>query len=79
MRHLAFYYAIGFAVTGCLMLAAYLSTFISMMSNNYDPYVTGALGIVIILPFVIAMFSWRCWREIERNKKTEGGPENEGP
>jgi len=78
MRHLAFYYAIGFAITGCLMLVAYLSTFISMMFNDCDPYVTAALATTILLPFVIAVFSWRQWRETQRNKEPQGGNEDEG-
>lgn len=78
MRHIAFYYTIGFAITGCLMVAAYLSTFISMVSNDYDPYVTAAMAITIFLPFVIAVFSWRYWRETQRIKEPKGGHEDEG-
>jgi cytochrome bd-type quinol oxidase subunit 1 len=77
MRHIAFYYAIGFTITGCLMLAAYFSTLISMVSNDSDPYVTAAMAITIFLPFVIAVFSWRYWRETQRNKETKGGHEDE--
>jgi hypothetical protein len=76
MRHIAFYYAIGFAIVGFLMLGAYFSTFISIASNNYDPYGTPVLATAILLPFIIAMFSWRDLRE--RNKDTEGGAEHEG-
>ena len=78
MRHLSFYYAIGFAIVGFLMLCAYFSTFISMISNDYDPYVTPVLATAMLLPFMIAMFSWLDWRETQRNKDTEGGAEHEG-
>jgi hypothetical protein len=78
MRHLAFYYAIGFAIVGFLMLGAYVSTFISMVSNNYDPYGTPVLATAILLPLIIAVFSWRDWRETQRKKDIEGGAEHEG-
>ncbi|MGA3192243.1 MAG: hypothetical protein ABSD73_06985 [Candidatus Bathyarchaeia archaeon] len=78
MRHLASYYAIGFAIVGFLMLGAYFSTFISMVSNNYDPYGTPVLTTAILLPFVIAVLSWRGWKETQRNEDTEGGAEHEG-
>jgi protein-S-isoprenylcysteine O-methyltransferase Ste14 len=72
MRHLAFYYAIGFAIVGCLLLLAYFSTFVSMMFNNYSPFVTAALGTALALPFLIAVFSWRDWREIQSKRWPEG-------
>jgi hypothetical protein len=78
MRHIAFYYAIGFAITGCLMVAAYFSTLISMVSDDYDPFATAAMAITIFLPFVIAFFSWRHWRETQRSKETKGGLKHEG-
>jgi hypothetical protein len=78
MRHLAFYYGIGFAIVGFLMLDAYFSTFISMVSSNYDPYGTPVLATAILLPFVIAVLSWRGWKETKRNENTEGGAEHEG-
>jgi uncharacterized membrane protein len=77
MRHLAFYYAIGFAIVGLLMLGAYFSTFISMVSNNYDPYGTPVLATAMLLPFIIALFSWQGWRETQRNKDAEGGAGHE--
>jgi hypothetical protein len=77
MRHLAFYYAIGFAMVGILMLGAYFSTFISIVSNSNDPYGTPLLATAILLPFVIAMLSWRDWKE-KRIEDTEGGAEHEG-
>jgi len=78
MRHLAFYYAIGFAIVGFLMLCVYFSKFISMLSNDYDPYVTSVLATAMLLPLIIAVFSWRDWKQIQRKKDTEGEPEHEG-
>ena len=78
MRHLSFYYAIGFAIVGFLMVGAYFSTFLSMVSNNYDPYGTPLLATAMLLPFFIAVFSWRDWREKQRNKDKKGGTEHEG-
>lgn len=78
MRHPAFYYAIGFAIVGFFMLGAYLSTFISMVSNNYDLYGTPVLATAILLPFVIAVLSWRGWKGTQKTEDTEGGAEHEG-
>lgn len=78
MRYLSFYYAIGFAVVGFLIIGVYLSTFISMVSNDYDPYGTLVLATAMLLPFMIAVFSWRDLREIQRNNNAEGEPEHEG-
>jgi membrane protein CcdC involved in cytochrome C biogenesis len=77
MRHISFYYAIGFATIGFLIIGAYLSTFISMVSNDFDPYVTLVLATAMLLPFMIAMFSWRDWRKTQRNKNAEGESEHE--
>jgi hypothetical protein len=77
MRHVAFYYAIGFAVAGCLLLIAYFSTFVSMLFNNYNSLVTTVLGTALMLPFLIAVLSWRDWREIQSEKGSEGGPEED--
>jgi hypothetical protein len=59
------------------MLGVYFPTFISMVSNNYDPYVTTVLATATLLPFVIAVLSWRDLRKTKRNKDTEGGAEHE--
>jgi hypothetical protein len=64
MKHLAFYYAIGFAIVGCLMLYAGLSTFVTMVSNSADRFDTAVLATAMLLPFVISTLSWRDWREI---------------
>jgi len=78
MRHLSFYYAVGFAIVGCLIVGVYLSKFISMVSNDYDPYATPVLATAMLLPFLIAVFSWRDWRETQTNKDKKGGTEHEG-
>ena len=68
MRHLAFYYAIGFAVVGCLMLFTNLSTFIGMVTHNSDPFATAVLATAMSLPFLISGLSWRDWKDIQRKK-----------
>jgi hypothetical protein len=70
MKHLAFYYAIGFAAVGCLMLYVGLSTFIGPVLNNYNPYALAVLATAMPLPFVIAVLSWRDWTEIQRKNNT---------
>jgi hypothetical protein len=55
------------------MLIAYFSTFVSMVFNNYNPFVTAVLGTALVLPFLIALLSWRDWSEIQSKK----GPEED--
>jgi hypothetical protein len=70
MKHLTFYYAIGFVVIGVLMLLASFLTFIGMLSSMNNPFDTGLLGLAMILPFVISMLSWRDWGRIRTGKET---------
>jgi len=70
MKHLTFYYAIGFVVIGVLMLLASFLTFIGMLSSMNNPFDTGLLGLAMILPFVISMLSWRDWGRIRTEKET---------
>ncbi len=70
MKHLAFYYAIGFVVIGVLMLLASFFTFTRMLSSMNNPFDIGLLGLVMILPFVISMLSWRDWGRIRTGKET---------
>ena len=70
MKHLTFYYAIGFVVIGVLMLLASFLTFIGMLSSMNSPFDTSLLGLAIILPFVISMLSWRDWGKICAGKGT---------
>jgi hypothetical protein len=65
MRHIAFYYAIGFAVAGVLMLTF---TVITLASYTLDPLNTAALTMAIVLPFLVSMLSWREWANSEDNK-----------
>jgi hypothetical protein len=75
MKHLAFYYAISFAVVGCLMLLVNLSTIVEMFANNFDPFNTAVLSAAILLPFAISGLSWRDWKDIQRKKDI---PEEDG-
>jgi uncharacterized membrane protein YdbT with pleckstrin-like domain len=52
------------------MLYVSLSTFISMVLNNYDPIPTVVLAVAMLLPFMIATLSWRNWRIIQAKKDT---------
>jgi hypothetical protein len=70
MKHLTFYYAIGFVVIGVLMLLASFLTFIGMLSSMNNLFDTGFLGLAMILPFVISMLSWRDWGRIRTGKET---------
>jgi len=70
MKHLTFYYAIGFAAIGVLMLLASFLTFTGMLSSMNNPFDTGLLGLAMILPFVISMLSWRDWGRIRTGKET---------
>lgn len=65
MRHIAFYYAIGFAVAGVLMLTF---TVITLASYTLDPLNTVALTMAMVLPFLVSMLSWREWANSEDNK-----------
>jgi hypothetical protein len=70
MKHLTFYYAIGFVVIGVLMLLASVLIFIGMLSSMNNPFDTSLLGLAMILPFVISMLSWRDWGRIRIGKET---------
>jgi len=71
MKHLAFYYAISFAIVGCLMLVANLSTIVEMITNNSDPFSTVVLATAIVLPFAISGLSWRDWKDIQGKKNIQ--------
>lgn len=68
MRHLTFYYAIGFLIVGFLMLFIGLSTFIGRISRNDDLAGSTMLGLAMLLPFVIAELSWQDWGIIQKEK-----------
>ena len=63
MRHVAFYYAIGFAVAGFLML---VFTVMTLATCVLDPWNVVALTLAMILPFVVSMLSWREWGRIQK-------------
>gem|GEM_PF-3053436 len=63
MRHAAFYCAIGFAVTGLLMLAF---TVITLATRTLDPWNVGMLTFTMILPFMVSTLSWREWGRLQK-------------
>jgi len=80
MRHLTFYFAIGFLIVGCLMLFTSLSVFIGRISQNEDVAGSAVLGLAMLLPFLIAGFSWRDWEAVKGGKHTrENEPRNLTP
>jgi hypothetical protein len=79
LRHLTFYYAIGFAVVGCLMLCLGFATFSGVGSRSYDPYTFAVLGVSMFLPFMISVLSWGDWIEIRRKYDNGGGIRDAGP
>jgi cytochrome bd-type quinol oxidase subunit 1 len=67
IRHIAYYYAIGFAVVGILML---IFTVVTLVAQALDPWNMAALILTMILPFVVSMLSWREWERIQRATST---------
>jgi hypothetical protein len=63
MRHIAFYYAIGFAVAGFLML---IFTVMTLATYALDPWNMAVLILAMILPFVVSMLSWREWGRLQK-------------
>jgi len=63
MRHVAFYYAIGFAVAGFLML---IFTVMTLATYALDPWNMTVLTLTMILPFVVSMLSWREWGRLQK-------------
>ena len=63
MRHIAFYYAIGFAVAGFLML---IFTVMTLAAYALDPWNMAVLTLAMILPFVVSMLSWREWGRLQK-------------
>ena len=43
MKHLTYYYAIGFAVVGCVILIGLFQTFTRILLNDFEAYVITAL------------------------------------
>jgi hypothetical protein len=67
MRHVAFYYAIGFAAVGILMLIFTVMTFAGIPPATRDPVARSPWNMAVltstaILPFIVSTLSWREWR-----------------
>lgn len=73
MKHLAFYYAIGFAVVGCVTLICLAPAFTQIVMNNFEVYAAVALILAMFVPFVITVLSWRDWRETHKRQKLTQG------
>ncbi len=71
MRHLAFYYAVGFVILGCLLLVALSSTLVGVVLGGFDPYAVTSLAAAMFLPFVIGALSWRGWKEVQKRQTQE--------
>jgi hypothetical protein len=71
MRHASFYYVLGFAVAGLLMLAF---TVITLAARTLDSWNAGMLALTTILPFVVSMLSWREWGRLQET--TASGEED---
>jgi hypothetical protein len=69
MRHLAFYYAIGSAIAGILMLILGLSVLDGLFSTVNGPLNVVVLAFGMILPFLISALSWRDWGRLQKEKK----------
>ncbi len=66
MRHLTFYYAIGFAVAGLLMLIFTVMTYAGIPPTTRVPWNMAVLAFAMILPFVISTLSWRDWGRLQK-------------
>jgi hypothetical protein len=71
LKDLAFYYAVGFAVLGFVILVALSSTLVGVMLSGVDPYAFTALAAAMFLPFVIGALSWRDWKEMQKKQTQE--------
>lgn len=72
MKHLGFFFVIGFSVAGFVMLYVGLSTLFSMVVHGSDPFNAFVLVSAMLLPFVIATLSWRDWRRVQAKEDTHG-------
>lgn len=71
LKQLAFYYAVGFAILGCLLLVALSSTLVGVILGGFDPYAVTGLAAAIFLPFVIGTLSWCSWKEVQKKQTQE--------
>jgi hypothetical protein len=75
MRHVAFYYAIGFAAAGSLMLTFTVMTLAGIPPVTRDPVACtpwnmAVLTLTMILPFVVSTLSWREWGRLQNATAT---------
>jgi hypothetical protein len=68
MKHLAYYYAICFAVVGCVTLIGLFQAFKAIVLNDFEAYSVTALIMAMFLPFTISVLSWRDWRKVQKNQ-----------
>jgi hypothetical protein len=68
MKHLTYYYAICFAVIGCVTLIGLFQTFTAIVLNGFEAYSVTALIMAMLLPFTISVLSWRDWREVQKKQ-----------
>jgi len=73
MKHLAFYYSVGFAVMGCVTLFGLAPAFTENVLNDFEVYAAIALIMAMLLPFVITVLSWRDWREVQKKQQSKQG------
>jgi len=71
LRHLAFYYAMGFVILGCVFLVALSSTLLGVLLGGFDVYIVASLVAAMFLPFVIGALSWRDWKEVQKKQTQE--------
>jgi hypothetical protein len=64
MKHLTFYYAIGFAVAGCLMLCFGVLISSEITSNKFPAHSVFAFAVTMLLPFLISGLCWLDWEKI---------------
>jgi hypothetical protein len=68
MRHLTYYYAIGFAVVGFVTLIGLFQTFTRVLLNDFEAYAVMGLIMAMFLPFVITAVSWRDWKKAQKKQ-----------
>jgi high-affinity Fe2+/Pb2+ permease len=68
MKHLTYYYAVGFAVVGCVTLIGLFQTFTRIISNDFEAYAVTALIMAMFFPFAISMLSWRDWKKVQEKE-----------
>ena len=68
MKHLTYYYAICFAVVGCVTMIGLFQTLTAIVLNDFEAYSVTALIMAMFLPFVISVLSWRDWRKVQEKQ-----------